>query len=132
MLHFLWQLCFAFSYLANDVEEDEEEMKYEIFPWALGKKWKDKYPYFLKKRDKLLRLIDYKAIVSRRCSDEVLFGSIYIYLIFFTYPQILYMFLVIMAHYLFISCLSISVSVCLSDVFFHFKLFVRHLGMSLC
>lgn len=78
MLHFLWQLCFAFSYLANDVEEDEEEMKYEIFPWALGKKWKDKYPYFLKKRDKLLRLIDYKAIVSRRCSDEVLFGSIYI------------------------------------------------------
>ena len=73
-------MCFAFSYLANDVEEDEEEMKYEIFPWALGKKWKDKYPYFLKKRDKLLRLIDYKAIVSRRCSDEVLFGSIYMYM----------------------------------------------------
>lgn len=60
-----------FRYLANDVEEDEEEIKYEIFPWALGKKWKKKYPGFLAKRDKLLKRIDYRAIVSKRCCEEV-------------------------------------------------------------
>ena len=59
-------------YLASDIEEDVDDYKYEICPWALGRRWRSKFTGFLRKRDALLRRIGYRAIVSRKCCEEVM------------------------------------------------------------
>ncbi|KAK4311801.1 hypothetical protein Pmani_016724 [Petrolisthes manimaculis] len=63
---------FAALYLAHDMEEDEEELKYEVFPWVLGPHWRHSYPRLIAIRDSIFWGIDCRGIVSRRCCEQVM------------------------------------------------------------
>jgi len=66
-LHFFLAL-----YIAHEIEEDNENLKMEIYPWALGSEcWRSRIKEFLVKRNLFLERMKFRAVVSSRTCDEV-------------------------------------------------------------
>lgn len=53
------------------MEEDNEDLKLEIFPWVLGEQWRLTHLNFINQRDALLKRMSYRAVVSKITCDEV-------------------------------------------------------------
>ncbi|XP_066928530.1 speedy protein A-like isoform X1 [Clytia hemisphaerica] len=69
---FTRQNFFLALYIAHEIEEDDEELKMEIYPWALGSElWRSKLKEFLYKRNVFLQRMKFRAVVSRTTCDEI-------------------------------------------------------------
>lgn len=63
---------FMALYLAHEIEEETEEHRWEILPWALGKDWSCKFNAFIHGKNELWRKMDFKGIVSKKtCLDII-------------------------------------------------------------
>lgn len=58
--------------LAHNMEEDNENLRIEIYSWILGATWKTTYPNFIRQRDILLQRMDFRAVVSRQTCEEII------------------------------------------------------------
>ena len=65
------QLLSILSFLAHDMEEDNEDLKIVIFEWALGIDWRDIVHHLIQPRDALFKRMEHRAAVSRATCEEV-------------------------------------------------------------
>ena len=95
-LNFSYLLCFVFIYfkrarlqlaeyspryfwvalyLAHDQEEEEDQLKWEILPWALGPNWPKKKRYFYEFKFSFWKQMNYRSAVSRKQCDQIMILS---------------------------------------------------------
>ena len=59
-------------YLAHDQEEDEDELKWELLPWALGDEWMSHFHKFSLEKDDIWKRMAYRSVVSRVQCDQIM------------------------------------------------------------
>jgi speedy protein len=59
-------------YLAHDQEEDEDQAKWELLPWALGSDWQSSCRSWIAEKDLLWRRMSYRSLVTRLQCDLVM------------------------------------------------------------
>ena len=64
-------------YLAHDQEEDEEELKWELLPWALGEEWMTWFSQFSTEKLKLWKKMGCRSVVSKKQCEQIMTISSY-------------------------------------------------------
>ena len=59
-------------YLAHDQEEDDDKIKWELLPWALGTEWQPLYQTMMREKKELWQRMGMRSLVSRRQCDQVM------------------------------------------------------------
>ena len=63
---------FQALYLAHEVEEECDENRWEILPWALGRRWQGKIINFINGKNELWHKLDFRGIVPCRACAQVM------------------------------------------------------------
>ena len=74
MLYFFYSRMNFFQalYLAHEVEEECDENRWEILPWALGRRWQGKIINFINGKNELWHKLDFRGIVPCRACAQVM------------------------------------------------------------
>lgn len=62
---------FCALYLAHDIEEECDDYKWEILPWALGKDWAAVLKCFIKKKNEMWSKMRHYGMVSRVLCNQI-------------------------------------------------------------
>merc|ERR1719334_1673013 len=63
-------------YLAHDQEEDEDQLKWELLPWALGPSLQAGCQQWMEAKDLLWRRMNYRSMVCRSQCDQIMAISV--------------------------------------------------------
>lgn len=63
---------FKALYLAHEMEEENDENRWEILPWALGRRWQGKIVNFIHGKNEFWQKLDFRGIVPCRACDQVM------------------------------------------------------------
>jgi len=62
---------FCALYLAHDIEEECDDYKWEILPWALGKEWASVLKHFIRKKNAMWSKMRFYGVVSRVLCHQI-------------------------------------------------------------
>ena len=63
---------FKALYLAHEMEEEHDENRWEILPWALGRRWQVKIINFIGGKNELWQKLDFRGIVPFRALEQLM------------------------------------------------------------
>ena len=58
--------------MAHQMEEEREDDRWELLPWAMGINWRKKYSSFIRAKNELWHRMEFNAFVSAKACQQIL------------------------------------------------------------